>query len=121
MPFDATELYWEPFKALYDRLEGLKLEQGAVDVSSLQSILKEDYAPWLIKGLRGFKTPSDASKKAIETETSLTARGKDVPIEPALREPALAVSKALVRPFILLIHVINSFKFGFICLSSYLI
>ena len=101
MPFDASQLYWEPFKALYDRLEGIKLDPGAVDVSSLQSILKEDYAPWLIKGLRGFKTPSDASKKAIETESSLTARGKDLSIEPALREPALAVSKALVRMNIL--------------------
>ena len=90
-------LYWEPFKALYDRLEGIKLDPNAVDVSSLQSILKDDYAPWLIKGLRGFKTPTDASKKIIETETSLKVRGKNVPIEPALREAALAVSKALVR------------------------
>lgn len=95
MPFDASQFYWEPFKALYDRLEGIKLDPGAVDVSSLQSILKEDYAPWLIKGLRGFKTPSDASKKAIETETSLVARGKDVPIESALVPAALSVSKAL--------------------------
>jgi hypothetical protein len=91
-----NELYWEPFKALYDRLEGIKLDPGAVDVSSLQSTLKNDYAPWLIKGLRGFKTPSDASKKTIENEASFKARGKDVPIEPALRGAALAVSKALV-------------------------
>jgi hypothetical protein len=104
MPFDASEYYWEPFKALYDRLEGIKLDPGAVDVSSLQSILKEDYAPWLIKGLRGFKTPSDASKKAIETETRLVARGKDVPIEPALVPAALAVSKALVRICYIYIH-----------------
>ncbi len=100
MPFDASSLYFEPFKALYDLLEGIKLDPSAVDVSSLQSILKEDYAPWLLKGLRGFKTPSDASKKAIETETSFsTARGKDVPINPALKETAFAVSKALVRKF----------------------
>ena len=97
MPFDASDLHWPQFKALYDRLEGIKLEPGAVDVSSLQTILNE-YTPWLIKGLRGFKTPSDASKKAIESETSLKIDSETLTIEAGLRDAALAVSKALVRP-----------------------
>ena len=98
----TSDLVWPPFKALYDRLEGIKLDPGAVDVASLQQILK-DYTPWLAKGLDCFKPPSDASKRVIETEQSIKyyafggLSSGDIPIEAALRDPSLAISKALVR------------------------
>ena len=97
MPFNATDLYFPSFKALHDRLDTIKLENGSENVSPLESILPE-YTPWLIKGLRGFKPPSDTSKSVIETETSLVAAGKELPIETALTGAAVStVSKALVR------------------------
>lgn len=96
MPFDATKLYWPAFKDLYDRLEGINLEPDAVDVSSLTAILK-NYIPSLNKGLRVFQSPNDASKKAIENETSLKAGNIELPIEAGLRQAALAASSALVR------------------------
>jgi hypothetical protein len=98
MPFDASELYWKPFQTLHARLEGIKLDPGSVDAPSLRLLLKE-YSPWLGKGLRGFKPPSDASKKAIESESTLKAGDDEVTVEPSLRAAALSVSKALVSRF----------------------
>ena len=96
MPFDASKLYWSPFKVFYDRLEGINLEPETVDVPSLKAILAT-YIPSLIKGLKVFQTPNDASKKAIENETSLITGSIELPIEAGLRQAALAASTALVR------------------------
>ena len=95
MPFDAADLYWPPFGALYDRLEAIKLDPEAVEASSLKSTLQE-YSSWLAKGLRGFKKPSDASKRALETETHLIVGPQKLPVEAGLRGAAFTTSRALV-------------------------
>jgi len=95
MSFDAAELYWPPFQPLYNRLEAIKLEPEAVETKSLKSSLQE-YSLWLSKGLKGFKTPNSASKRALETEEFVSVGSQKLPIETGLRSAALAASRALV-------------------------
>lgn len=95
MPFDAADLYWPPFRSLYDRLEAIKLEPEAVEAASLKSSLQE-YSSWLAKGLGGFKKPNDRSRKALDTESHLSVGSQKLPVETGLRSAALATSRALV-------------------------
>jgi hypothetical protein len=97
MPFDAKALFWPStgFRSFFDRIEAIKLDPGAVEVSALKSIVNE-FQPWLLQGLEGFKTPNDASRKAIETESTLSVGSQKMPVEAGLRSPTLTVATALV-------------------------
>lgn len=65
-----------------------------------------EYEPWLAKGVAGFRPPSEASRKALETETSLAIGAKKLPVEAGLRAAALDISRTLaldeVQAYILL-------------------
>lgn len=97
MPFDATQLWWPPFGRLYNQLSSCKLEPSAASAEALQASLKE-YDRWLSSGVSGFKPPNEKSRKALESEASLTIGDKKMPVDPALRLPAMEVSRCLVRP-----------------------
>ncbi|PRW56624.1 Nucleoporin NUP188 like isoform B [Chlorella sorokiniana] len=105
MAFDAAALWWPPFQKLYTQLAMSNLEPGAVSAEGLKAALQE-YEPWLVKGVAGFRPPSDASRKALETETSLSIGSKRLPVEAGLRAAALDVSRTLnldeVQAYILL-------------------
>lgn len=63
--------------------------------TTLQAALKE-YEPWLARGLQGFRPPSAASAALLEGDRPLEVGGaRKLPIEAALRQPALELSAAL--------------------------
>ena len=68
--------------------------------------LAPEYEPWLSKGVAGFRPPSEASRKALEGEASLSIGAKKLPVEAGLRAAALDVSRTLaldeVQSYILL-------------------
>lgn len=59
-----------------------------------------------MKGVAGFRPPSEASRKALESETSLSIGSKKLPVEAGLRAAAADVSRTLcldeVQAYILL-------------------
>lgn len=66
-----------------------------------------EYEPWLARGAAGgFRPPSDASRKALEGEASLSIGSKKLPVEAGLRAAALDISRTLqldeVQSYILL-------------------
>lgn len=65
-----------------------------------------EYEPWLVKGVSGFRPPSEASRKALESEASLSIGSKKLPVEAGLRAAAADVSRTLcldeVQAYILL-------------------
>ncbi|KAI3428139.1 hypothetical protein D9Q98_006522 [Chlorella vulgaris] len=105
MSFDAQALWWPPFQKLYNQLETLKLEPSAVPADVLRSTLAE-YEPWLTRGVAGFLPPSEASRRALDTQPSLSIGSKKLPVEAGLRAAALDVSAMLaldeVQAYILL-------------------
>ncbi|KAL4443613.1 hypothetical protein ABPG75_011350 [Micractinium tetrahymenae] len=105
MVFDAAALWWPPFQKLFNQLETLKLEPTAVSAEALKATLAE-YEPWLVRGVAGFRPPSEASRKALETEASLSIGSKKLPVEAGLRAAAADVSRALcldeVQAYVLL-------------------
>ncbi|PSC72509.1 exostosin-like glycosyltransferase isoform B [Micractinium conductrix] len=105
MVFDAAALWWPPFSKLYNQLETLKLEPGAVAAETLKATLKE-YEPWLARGVAGFQPPSDASRQALEGEASLAIGAKKLPLEAGLRAAAADLSRSLqldeVQAYVLL-------------------
>jgi hypothetical protein len=106
MVFDAQALWWPPFAKLYNQLKLLEQALDAVPAADLQATLAE-YEPWLIKGAAGgFRPPSEASRRALETEPSLSIGGKKLPVEAGLRGAAADISRTLaldeVQAYILL-------------------
>ena len=91
--FSAAELWWPPLLRLHERLQELKADR---DAQGLQDLLR-DYEPCLAQGLRHFRGPSAASRKAIEGEASLSIGAKKLPVEAPLRQEAFALSSLLVR------------------------
>lgn len=92
----ARDLWWPPFGRLQMELERVQSDPSAHALEHLHSLLKES-APWLAKGLKGFKGPNASSKRAVETENSLKIGDKKaVPVEAPLRAPTFQVSQALV-------------------------
>lgn len=65
-----------------------------------------EYEAWLSRGTAGFQPPSEASRRALESESSLSIGAKKLPVEAGLRPAALDLSRALaldeVQAYILL-------------------
>ncbi len=65
-----------------------------------------EYETWLVKGVGGFRPPNEASRRALESETSLSIGSKKLPVEAGLRAAASDVSRTLcldeVQAYILL-------------------
>lgn len=94
-PPSPAELFFPPFSRIHAQLERLRLEPEAASQAELQAALQE-YEPWLAQGLRGFRPPSAASRRALEGDAPLAvAGGKKLPVEAALRQPAFELSAAL--------------------------
>ncbi len=57
----------------------------------------EKYWSILLQGVSFFKAPNEESKKTVQEESKLSIEDKKLPIDLALKQPALEVSRLLVR------------------------
>ena len=95
MAFDAQKLWWPPARNLYNSLEKLQADSTSVSVSPLQALLDEAY-PALHQGLLFFKREEAAARQTVERQPSLALGSKKLPLDQALRGPAITAAKYLV-------------------------
>ena len=89
----AVSLYWPPIKRLYDILIAERPGAPAADGAVLSK-----YKPCLEQGLLFFKGPNATSQAAVQgTGTLFPGGGPKIPIQEALRDPALRLSAVAVR------------------------
>ena len=92
---DAQSLWWPPARNLYNSLDRLQADPTGVSPESLQSLLDEA-AGALQKGLLTFRRPDVPAKSFVEKEASLSLGSKRIPLDQALRAPAIRAAEYLV-------------------------
>ena len=89
----SASLYWPPIRRLYEALVTQRPGTGS------DAAIIGKYRACLEQGLLFFKSPNAASKAAVQRGSGplFPEGGPKIPVQEALREPALLLSSAAVR------------------------
>ncbi len=96
MAIDAQKLWWPPARNLYNSLERLQADPASASADTLHSLVEEANST-LRSGLLLFQKQNAAAKKCVETEASLSLGSKRLPLDQALRDPAIRAAAHLVH------------------------
>ncbi|KAK9842702.1 hypothetical protein WJX74_000856 [Apatococcus lobatus] len=94
MAFDARQVWWPPARNLYNAFEKLQEDPSTLSAPDLQSLLDEASAA-LRRGLLFFSKQEFAAKQAVQTQAAFGLGTKKLPLDEALRSPAVSLANQL--------------------------